>query len=184
MNAVNKLDLLTTIFDAIPSLIFIVDDDVRIQEFNMAAAGFIQKERDVVLQRRGGDVLNCLHSRETDQGCGKARFCEGCIIRNSVTEAYQGGRIVRRRATIDVVRNNDVVEIHALITASRFHFNQQMFVLLLVEDISDIAELQRMIPICSVCKSIRDEQEAWSRIEEYFREHWDLSFSHSLCPEC
>jgi len=57
-------------------------------------------------------------------------------------------------------------------------------VLLVVEDISEIAELKRMIPICSICKEVRDEKETWSRVETYFKEHWDVSFSHSLCPKC
>ena len=44
--------------------------------------------------------------------------------------------------------------------------------------------LKPIIPICSVCKEVRDEKEAWSRVEMYFKEHWDVDFSHSLCPNC
>ncbi|MFN2366979.1 MAG: hypothetical protein ABR523_11040, partial [Desulfurivibrionaceae bacterium] len=69
-------------------------------------------------------------------------------------------------------------------TASSFTFEGKQRVLLLIEDISEIAELRRMIPICSVCHEIRDEGEAWNRIEDYFKEHWDLDFSHGLCPKC
>ena len=180
----DKLSLLTSVFNAIPSLIFIVDEDVRVQEFNTAVSRFIDRDRDFVLQRRGGDVLNCLHANESEKGCGHGRFCEGCIIRNSVTEAYRGHGVVRRRANIEIIRNGVQTKIYALITVSKFIFNQEQFALLLIEDITEIAELQRLIPICSVCKNIRDEEEAWSRVEVYFREHWDLNFSHSLCPKC
>ena len=57
-------------------------------------------------------------------------------------------------------------------------------VLLAIEDISEIAELRRLIPICSICKKIRDDKQSWSRVENYFKEHWDLDFSHGLCPDC
>ena len=49
---------------------------------------------------------------------------------------------------------------------------------------SEIAELQRMIPICSICHRIRDQEESWSRVEAYFKNHWDIDFSHGLCPDC
>jgi hypothetical protein len=39
---------------------------------------------------------------------------------------------------------------------------------LVMVDISEIAELQRMIPICSVGKKVRDETESWSRLRHRF----------------
>ena len=56
--------------------------------------------------------------------------------------------------------------------------------LLVIEDISEIAELQRMIPICSICKKVRDDKKSWFRLEAYFKDHWDVDFSHGYCPEC
>jgi PAS domain-containing protein len=180
----DKAGMLRTVFDAIPSLIFIVDDDVRIQEFNAAAAELLAGSREAILKRRGGDVLNCLHATGSPEGCGRASFCNNCVIRDSVTQALQGNRVVRRRTKIEMLRNGTRLEMYALITASPFRFKSNPFVLLVIEDISEIAELQRLIPICSICKEIRDEKEAWSRMEVYFKEHWDVDFSHSLCPKC
>ncbi len=54
----------------------------------------------------------------------------------------------------------------------------------MLEDISEIAELRRMIPICSVCRKLRDEKDAWLRLEAYFKEHWEVNFTHGLCPGC
>ena len=180
----DKTDLLKTVFDVIPSLIFIVDNDVRIQEYNATAAEFLSKKREAILKRRGGEVLHCIHSTDVPEGCGRAPFCKDCVIRNSVTEAFQGNRVVRRRTKIEIIRDRNKLEIYALITASLFRFKERPLVLLLIEDISEIAELRRIIPICSVCKEVRDEKEAWSRVEMYFKKHWDVDFSHSLCPTC
>jgi PAS domain-containing protein len=179
-----KTDMLRTIFDAIPSLIFVVDGDVRIHEYNAVAAELLLDKREAVLKRRGGEVLNCLHSADVPEGCGHGPSCGNCIIRNSVHEAFLGNHIVRRRAKIEIIRDRNKVKIYALITASRFQSKGKQLVLLVIEDISEIAELRRIIPICSVCKEIRDEKEAWSRLEKYFKEHWDLDFSHGLCPKC
>ncbi len=177
-------DMFRTVLDAIPSLIFVVDDDVRIHEYNAAAAEFLSGTRETILKRRGGEVFKCLHSKDVPEGCGFGKICKECAIRNSVAEALQGNHVVRRRARIEIVRDGNTLEIYALITASPFCFNDMPLVLLVIEDISEIAELQRMIPICSICKEIRDEKEAWIRLDIYFKENWDVDFSHSLCPKC
>jgi len=44
--------------------------------------------------------------------------------------------------------------------------------------------LQSMLPICSSCKKIRDEQGYWQQVEEYFKDHTGVQFTHSICPEC
>jgi PAS domain-containing protein len=177
-------DILRLVFDAIPSLIFVVDDDVRIHEFNASAAEFLLVRKPAVLKRRGGEVLNCLHAADVPEGCGRAPSCKNCVVRNSVTEASRGNHVVRQRARLEILRDGVKAEIYALISASPFYCKERPFVLLVIEDISEIAELRRLIPICSVCKKVRDDKESWSRFEAYFKEHWDVDFSHGLCPEC
>jgi hypothetical protein len=63
-------------------------------------------------------------------------------------------------------------------------YNGKQLVLLVVEDISEIAELRQLIPICSVCKKVRDDTESWLRLESYFKDRWDVDFTHGLCPDC
>ena len=71
-----------------------------------------------------------------------------------------------------MLRGGQKKEIYALITASPFGYKGQDFILLVIEDISEIAELHRMIPICSICHKVRSEKETWGRFEEYFKDHW------------
>jgi len=44
--------------------------------------------------------------------------------------------------------------------------------------------LTGLIPICSVCKSIRNDTGYWQRVEEYLASRSDAKFSHGLCPTC
>jgi hypothetical protein len=44
--------------------------------------------------------------------------------------------------------------------------------------------LEGILPICSQCKSIRDEQNNWVQLEGYITTHSAAQFSHSLCPHC
>jgi cell division protein FtsL len=50
--------------------------------------------------------------------------------------------------------------------------------------ISEVKTLTGLLPICSWCKKIRDDQGYWSQIEKYVKSHSTADFSHSICPEC
>jgi DNA-binding response OmpR family regulator len=44
--------------------------------------------------------------------------------------------------------------------------------------------LHGLLPICSYCKKIRNDQNYWQQVEIYIAEHSEAQFSHSICPEC
>jgi len=50
--------------------------------------------------------------------------------------------------------------------------------------LAQIKNLSGLLPICSFCKKIRDDQGHWKVLEEYIHEHSEAKFSHGLCPEC
>ena len=54
----------------------------------------------------------------------------------------------------------------------------------LEEAIKEIKTLKGILPICSSCKNIRDDNGYWNQIESYIGQHSDADFSHSICPEC
>ena len=54
-----------------------------------------------------------------------------------------------------------------------------------VEDaLSRVKQLQGLLPICSYCKKIRDDQNYWHQVESYVGKRTDARFSHGICPEC
>ncbi len=48
----------------------------------------------------------------------------------------------------------------------------------------EMNRLKEFLPICSVCKKIRDDDGYWQQIESYISEHSETEFSHSICPDC
>ena len=54
----------------------------------------------------------------------------------------------------------------------------------LEDALSRVKQLQGLLPICSFCKKIRNEEQVWERLESYIEEHADVEFSHGLCDEC
>lgn len=50
--------------------------------------------------------------------------------------------------------------------------------------VDEIKTLRGIVPICSLCKKIRDDKGYWNQIETYIQAHSDAEFSHGMCPEC
>jgi hypothetical protein len=44
--------------------------------------------------------------------------------------------------------------------------------------------LEGLLPICSSCKRIRDEEETWQPIESYIAARSAATFTHGYCPPC
>lgn len=54
----------------------------------------------------------------------------------------------------------------------------------LQDALNEIKTLRGIIPICSYCKQIRDDEGIWMQIERYFHEHSEADLSHGICPDC
>ena len=48
----------------------------------------------------------------------------------------------------------------------------------------EIKILQGIIPICSYCHNIRDDEGAWEQVDAYISKHTKATFSHGICPKC
>lgn len=167
-----------------PSYVFVVDGDVRILDYNAAAGGLLGIARQDILRHRAGDLLHCIRAAHTPGGCGRSSHCRNCVIRSAVAHALAGSRSFRTRARMQLLSAGKTVELYALITATPFAHDDTQMVLLVIEDISEIAELQRIVPICMHCKKVRADDQYWTQVEAYFARHWDLRFSHGFCPDC
>jgi CheY-like chemotaxis protein len=51
-------------------------------------------------------------------------------------------------------------------------------------EIENVKTLRGLLPICCVCKKIRDDKGYWNQIEAYISENAGVEFSHGYCPEC
>ncbi len=54
----------------------------------------------------------------------------------------------------------------------------------LEDALAQVKQLQGLLPICSYCKSIRDDKNYWHHLETYIHAHSAVAFSHGICPDC
>jgi PAS domain S-box-containing protein len=50
--------------------------------------------------------------------------------------------------------------------------------------LAEVKTLQGILPICSYCRKIRDDENYWHTVEGYIARHTTSRFSHGICPSC
>lgn len=172
------------ILDAYPSPVFVVDPEARIQELNRAARQLQGIDSAPWVDERFGNAAKCLNALQSPDGCGTSQACKECVIRQSVESALTCQGVHRRRAKMQMGEGLSACNYHFLVTTVPFDYEERALVLLVLEDFTELMELKQLIPICAQCKKIRGSADSWQKLESYFRSHWDVQFTHGLCPDC
>ena len=54
----------------------------------------------------------------------------------------------------------------------------------LTRSLAEVKTLTGLLPICAVCKKVRDDTGYWHQVETYIRDHSNADFTHGYCPAC
>ena len=69
-------------------------------------------------------------------------------------------------------------------TIKQANLAKEKLILDLQKALTEVKTLSGLLPICSSCKKIRDDEGYWQQIEEYIRDHSEADFTHGICNEC
>jgi len=50
--------------------------------------------------------------------------------------------------------------------------------------LAEVKTLQAILPICSYCRRVRDDEDYWHTVESYISRSTTTQFSHGICPSC
>ena len=139
---------------------------------NLITSGILTKESAASAKRMLKEIIEGKNSAS----------CEINTLR-------KGGQIVPYDAKATPIKRKDtVVAVQFILRNISIRKKMELE---LVEEIAKLKKtldkakvIHGIIPICSICKKIRDSQGHWTQIEAYIRRHSDVEFSHGICPEC
>ncbi|MBS3755324.1 MAG: hypothetical protein KGY56_06455 [Desulfobacterales bacterium] len=105
-------------------------------------------------------------------------------------QSHVAGVIIENRPVLAILKQ--VAEIEQKLTLAQEEIERRkaaekerdQVIQELQQAISEVKTLQGFLPICSHCKSIRDDKGYWKRLEAYVEDHSEAEFSHSICPAC
>jgi hypothetical protein len=180
-----NLELLPSdVLDAMPWMVFLVDDDVQILYANVAAQCALGGGMEFLYERRGGDVLHCLNSLTLFGGCGRGPGCKECAVRNSVGKTVSGQKVTRLRTKMRLQTAEGVKDSYFLVTTAPFVTEGHDCVLLTMEDVNEIMDLRSLLPVCSHCKKIRADRQYWEHVDQFLQRHRIADITHGICPDC
>ena len=120
------------VFDMIPLPVFVVDNDVVLQDCNAAAGLLLSHDPSQSLHHRAGEALHCLHANDVPEGCGRGPSCSDCVLRRSVQSAFRGEKVARVRAQMELKLGDKRKLMQLLITSSPFDFANRRQVVVVV----------------------------------------------------
>lgn len=159
----------------------------RFMFINTNAAQYAGYEREDLLGRASRDMI---HPEDRE----RARQCAVEMVKGKRDAPYEF-RIVTRQGGIRWIMETltsinylgeaailgnsmDVTEYKSIATERENIINQLQRALL------EVKKLSGLLPICSSCKKIRNDEGYWEQLEVYIRDRTDAQFSHGICPEC
>jgi nitrogen fixation/metabolism regulation signal transduction histidine kinase len=178
--------LVEALVDAYPAATMLVDEDVRVEHLNESARQLLGSVTS--LNRRGGELLHCVHAGVADGApgsCGEAKACEDCVVRGSVAAALDSGAVRRRRAFMQLNGKQGVTELYLLVSAAPLQVDERKLCIVTLEDVTELVNLRSVVALCAHCNRVRSGQGGdWQRLEAFLKERLDLDCSHSICEEC
>ena len=116
---------------------FVVDKDVNVLECNAAAARLFEKGTRTGNTRKAGDVLHCLHTTESPEGCGGAAACSDCGLRSLVRTASRGRNVRRQWAEMELMQQGKSARVNLRVSCQPFTYNRRDLILLILEGLND-----------------------------------------------
>lgn len=183
--------------------VLIIEDDPLVSEM---IQGLLEERRYIVAGRtvNGRQAIEVTQSIRPDvilmdielsdmDGIEATRHIyESCPTPVVVLTAYDTPELVERASAAGVgaylLKPPDAYEMERAITIAMARFNDLMELRRLNAELQDalaeVKTLRGILPICSSCKKIRDDEGYWNQLETYIQEHSEAVFSHGICPEC
>ena len=177
-----------TLAEVAHDMIFIINRDDTIEYVNTSAAGLFHQRPEEII----GEKRSLLFSQEISEGQTRSLqnvFNTGMSSYVESYTEYSGQRIWM--GTWLVPLRYEKNQVTAVLGVARDISNQrwleedkQKLLHKLQEALAQVKTLSGLLPICSVCKRIRDDNGYWQQVEGYIQKHTDATFTHGVCPEC
>jgi PAS domain S-box-containing protein len=118
------------------------------------------------------------------------------ILKGKRVEGYetfhcrQDGEVIPVSVTTSPIKDGQgriigVSMIGCDITKRKLEEQERLFLIQeLSQALNNVKSLRGLLPICSTCKKIRDDQGYWNQLESYIAEHSEAQFTHGTCPDC
>ena len=182
------LTVLETVLDESTDPIFNILEDGTYRYVNRAFSGPFGREPGEVIGRKIWDLFSPDEAEKRMAVVRKA-FATGQPIVFDVRVPTPAGDTFYITSVKPIQdssgRVSSVVCISKDITERmRQEKEREELILSLKKALQQVRTLSGLLPICSHCKKIRDDEGYWTQMESYIQDHSMAEFTHGICPDC
>jgi PAS domain-containing protein len=176
----------TSTFDNMLDMVAIIGPDRKIARANAPLARFLSVRPGELVGRPCHEVL---------YGCNQP--CSGCPhqqalraispIAREVIDARGGVPLMVSCSPFFNEAGESAGSVHVprdISEQKRAEVKREELISQLQHAVAKVKLLSGLLPICSACKKIRDDQGYWTQLETYIRDHSEAQFTHGICPQC
>ena len=178
MKLFDSVEFCLALLGTIPVPIFIVNKTGKVITLSSGRVGADSHE------------LICAHVGAEANGSGQwtipSQPAEGCVFCNTVAKVRKSGVKATAKGEWQILTANGktsslIVTLHAAPAVIK----DEDFILVAVEDQTEVEKLRGLLPICMECNKIHDmDSGKWVRVDQYVTDRSPAKFSHGLCPQC
>jgi len=121
--------------DSLPCGFLVVDKDGRVQVVNNILERVLKVSKKAAVGKGTGNALGCLHVTDHPRGCGYGECCKDCEIPKLTFNSISTNQTQKTRAHFKILIDGQVRDLTILISASPFTFDDEVFCILIIEDL-------------------------------------------------
>jgi two-component system sensor histidine kinase/response regulator len=137
---------LMAIFNASQVGMLLIDENGAVTRVNKVVTQLVGKEAVDMLSRQPGDGLCCIHAASVAEGCGHAKACSECLIRNTFTKVLRTGETIRGvESPTKLIINGEERKFYFSINASPMVLDERSHILLSILDITTLKVQEELL---------------------------------------
>lgn len=150
----NELEL-RAIFENAPLIMLLVDQDRKVIKINNQGLVAARRTHAESTGLRGGEALRCVNASRDPRGCGFAKECDHCGIRNAVSKTFESKmEIYRKESSIPYNSPTGQKDLHVLVSTTCLDILDEKLVLVCLEDITQQKQLENQLRQSEKMKAI------------------------------
>ncbi len=173
-------------FDIMSDFVSVHDKEMRLIKVNKAFADFFEKKPKELIGKYCYELIH--NTQEPLQGCPHLKAIEKHeVITEEIKEPHLEKTLLITCSPFYDIHGESIGTVHVARDITNQKLAQQEreeLIKKLQIALDEVKILRGILPICSHCKKIRNDEGSYEQIEGYIHKHSGVDFSHTICPEC
>jgi len=130
--------LVKTLLNSTSDIIIVINKERQIVLANDKCLNLLNiKDEETIIGKRFGEAIECVHSDETEGGCGTTQYCKYCGAVNGILKCQKTEQNIIEECRI-IAKKDEVIEaLNLRVWTTPFEFSGEKFIIFAAKDISD-----------------------------------------------